>query len=63
MLFRSELPSNFDDELLVGKVMRRLKGKVNPNLVREAIKIVQDQGRTPVHPDWKGAPHGWGDLT
>jgi hypothetical protein len=58
--------STFDDDLLLTQVMRQLKGRVNPNLVREAIAFAQDRlkeepkpkddPRTPQgHPDWFGS--------
>lgn len=41
-LFKKELPSNFDDQLLIGKVMRRLEGRVNPQFIREGLRFIQN---------------------
>lgn len=70
-LFQKELPSNFDDTLLVGKVMRRLEGRVNPGFIREAIAFVHNGPARPQSPHWeqrpkevqsKDAQPNWGDL-
>lgn len=71
-LFQKELPSNFDDTLLVGKVMRRLEGRVNPNRIREAIAFVHNGAAQPQPKAWTVIPneearqvpevHGWRDL-
>ena len=65
-LFEEELPSNFDDQLLIGRVLRRLEGRVNPSLIREAIALAQDRlvekvevkaptNTQPVSSDWYGS--------
>ena len=46
-LFESELPGNFDDQLLTGKVMRRLEGRINPALVKEVIRFINPPEDTP----------------
>lgn len=71
-LFQKELPSNFDDTLLVGKVMRRLEGRVNPSLIREAIAFIHNGAAQPTPRAWTVIPneetrqvpevHGWRDL-
>ena len=65
-LFQKELPSNFDDTLLVGKVLRRLEGRVNPSFIREAIAFINNGAAQPQSPHWeqrpKGAQADWGDL-
>ena len=65
-LFQKELPSNFDDTLLVGKVMRRLEGRVNPGFIREAIRFVHNGPAQPENPHWEQRPKeaqaNWGDL-
>ena len=66
-LFQKELPSNFDDTLLRGKVMKMLKGRVNPGLIREAIEFVRNGAQGTQSPYWEQRPTGaqanWGDLT
>lgn len=65
-LFQKELPSNFDDTLLVGKVMRRLEGRVNPNLIREAVAFIHHGAAQPPSQHWEQRPKeakaNWGDL-
>lgn len=68
-LFQKELPSSFDDTLLVGKVLRRLEGRVNPQLVREAIAFIHNGAAQPTPKAWTVVPnqetkqipevHGW----
>lgn len=65
-LFQKELPSNFDDTLLVVKVMKSLEGRVNPQLIREAIRFVHNGPAQSESPHWEQRPKeaqaNWGDL-
>lgn len=44
--FKDELPPNFDDDLLVDIVVRRLQKQVHPDTVRQAIHCVNSAHET-----------------